>query len=474
MSGFVHLHLHSEYSLLDGACRISELVSSAKEQGQTALAITDHGDVQAFPEAYHASNWGKDIKVLYGVECYLVNDSANAVVNPCDKDLNSEFVVFDIETTGLSPVTETITEIGAVKIKDGQIVDSFNTFVNPGKPIPQKIVELTGITDAMVEDAQPISVILPQFYEFIGDATLIAHNAGFDTSFIKNAAKENGMKFDFCYIDTLELSRSLVSGVKNYKLDTLTKHFNVKLENHHRACDDAAATAQVMYDADECSPLVLKTAVQHAGYDLLIEAESDAAILLNGLGIEPDLHYAVMKDLDGGQKVKVLLAKALFGNPDVLLLDEPTNHLDLDAIAWLEEFLINFDNTVIVVSHDRYFIEKFAERIWLLEDGTIRDFACGYAKYRSILEHEAAAKPVAAPVPKPKKEKPKGGTKETDKLVRRLEREIEKQEKVLAEYDPKIEAASADYQELTRLLAEKEDTEMLLMELMEQWEAAQG
>ena len=241
----VELHLHTKMSTMDAMTDAEVLVKQAIKWGHKAIAITDHGDVQAFPEAYHAADWGKAIKVLYGVECYLVNDSANAVVNPSDKDLNSEFVVFDIETTGLSPVTEAITEIGAVKIKDGQIVDSFNTFVNPLKPIPQKIVELTGITDAMVEDAQPISVVLPQFYEFIGDATLVAHNAGFDTSFIKNAAKENGMEFNFCYVDTLELSRSLVNGVKNYKLDTLTKHFNVKLENHHRACDDAAATSQV-------------------------------------------------------------------------------------------------------------------------------------------------------------------------------------------------------------------------------------
>lgn len=241
----VELHLHTKMSTMDAMTDAEVLVEQAIKWGHKAIAITDHGDVQAFPEAYHASNWGKDIKVLYGVECYLVNDNANAVVNPCDKGLDSEFVVFDIETTGLSPVTEAITEIGAVKIKDGQIVDSFNKFVNPGKPIPQKIVELTGITDAMVKDAPPISTVLPEFYEFIGDASLVAHNAGFDTSFIKNAAKENGMNFQFCYLDTLEIARSLVNGVKNYKLDTLTKHFNVKLENHHRACDDALATGQV-------------------------------------------------------------------------------------------------------------------------------------------------------------------------------------------------------------------------------------
>jgi ABC-type glutathione transport system ATPase component len=139
----------------------------------------------------------------------------------------------------------------------------------------------------------------------------------------------------------------------------------------------------------------------------------------------------------------------------------------------VEAAIEEFEGVLLFVSHDRYFIEKFAERIWLLEDGHIRDFPCGYAKYRSILEHEAAAKPQQAAAPKPKKEKPKGGTKESDKLVRRLEREIEKQEKILAEFDPKIEAASADYQELTRLLEEKEAAEMVLMDLMEQWEAAQ-
>ena len=140
----------------------------------------------------------------------------------------------------------------------------------------------------------------------------------------------------------------------------------------------------------------------------------------------------------------------------------------------MEAAIEEFEGVLLFVSHDRYFIEKFAERIWLLEDGTIRDFNCGYAKYRSILDHEKAAKPVIADAPKPKKEKPKGGTKDTDKLVRRLEREIEKQEKIVADFDPKIEAASADYQELTRLLGEKEEAEMVLMDLMEQGEAAQA
>ena len=179
-------------------------------------------------------------------------------------------------------------------------------------------------------------------------------------------------------------------------------------------------------------------------------------------------------NLSGGEQSRLRLCMLMDEKINLLILDEPTNHLDIASREWVEAAIEEFEGVLLFVSHDRYFIEKFAERIWLLEDGQIRDFKCGYQKYRSILEHESAAKPVVTAAPKPKKEKPKGGTKDQDKLIRRLEREIEKQEKVVAAYDPQIEAAAADYQELTRLLEEKEAAELLLMELMEQWEAAQG
>ena len=183
--------------------------------------------------------------------------------------------------------------------------------------------------------------------------------------------------------------------------------------------------------------------------------------------------FKQVKNLSGGEQSRLRLCMLMDEKINLLILDEPTNHLDIASREWVEAAIEEFEGVLLFVSHDRYFIEKFAERIWLLEDGTIRDFNCGYAKYRSILDHEKAAKPVVVDAPKPKKEKPKGGTKDMDKLIRRLEREIEKQEKIVAEFDPKIEAAAADYQELTRLLAEKEEAEMLLMDLMEQWEAAQ-
>ena len=178
-------------------------------------------------------------------------------------------------------------------------------------------------------------------------------------------------------------------------------------------------------------------------------------------------------NLSGGEQSRLRLCMLMDEKINLLILDEPTNHLDIASREWVEAAIEEFEGVLLFVSHDRYFIEKFAERIWLLEDGTIRDFPCGYQKYRSILEHEAAAKPAPVVEAKPKKEKPKGGTKESEKLVRRLEREIEKQEAAIAELDARIEAAAADYQELTRLLGEKETAENDLMALMEQWEAAQ-
>ena len=183
--------------------------------------------------------------------------------------------------------------------------------------------------------------------------------------------------------------------------------------------------------------------------------------------------FKTVGTLSGGEQSRLRLCMLMDEKINLLILDEPTNHLDIASREWVEAAIEEFEGALLFVSHDRYFIEKFAERIWALEDGVIRDYKCGYSKYRSILEHEAMAKPVVSAEPKPKKEKPKGGTKEIDKLIRRLEREIEKQELLVAELDSKIEVSGADYQELTRLLGEKEEAEMLLMDLMEQWETAQ-
>ena len=183
--------------------------------------------------------------------------------------------------------------------------------------------------------------------------------------------------------------------------------------------------------------------------------------------------FKTVGNLSGGEQSRLRLCMLMDEKINLLILDEPTNHLDIASREWVEAAIEEFEGVLLFVSHDRYFIEKFAERIWLLEDGTIRDFRCGYQKYRAILEHEAAARQTVKQPPREKKEKPRGGTKESDKRIRKLEREIEKQEAAIAALDGQIEAAAADYQELTRLLGEKESAEALLMDLMEQWEEAQ-
>ena len=184
--------------------------------------------------------------------------------------------------------------------------------------------------------------------------------------------------------------------------------------------------------------------------------------------------FKTVGTLSGGEQSRLRLCMLMDEKINLLILDEPTNHLDIASREWVEAAIEEFEGVLLFVSHDRYFIEKFAERIWLLENGTIRDFPCGYQKYRSILDHEALARTLPKPEPKVKKERPRTGTKDGEKLVRRLEREIEKQEGLISELDGKIEAAAADYQELTRLLGEKEQAEEVLLELMEQWEQAQS
>ena len=178
-------------------------------------------------------------------------------------------------------------------------------------------------------------------------------------------------------------------------------------------------------------------------------------------------------DLSGGEQSRLRLCMLMDEKINLLILDEPTNHLDIASREWIEAAIDEFEGALLFVSHDRYFIEKFAGRIWVLENETIKDYPCGYEKYRSILEKETISKPAPVAQPKPRKEKPKGGTKELDKLIRRLEREIEKQEQLIAQLDEKISVSGSDYVELTRLLGEKEKEEATLMELMEQWEQAQ-
>lgn len=242
--------MHTNMSAMDGVTSASALVRRAAEWGHPAVAVTDHGVAQAFPEAMNTADEmkkkGKPIKVIYGMEAYFVNDLVPAVKGKTDKTFQDEFISFDIETTGLSPANDRITEIGAVRIKGGQIADSFDSFVNPERPIPSKITQLTSITDEMVKDAPSEKEALRSFFRFCGeDAVLIAHNADFDTSFIRVAAERNGMEFSNTYIDTVPMCRSLLKGIKNCKLDTVAKYLKLEDFHHHRACDDAAILAKI-------------------------------------------------------------------------------------------------------------------------------------------------------------------------------------------------------------------------------------
>ena len=240
----VELHCHTTMSDMDGVTDVKKLLKTAMGWGHQAMAITDHGVVQAFPDANHCVE-GKDFKVIYGMEGYLVDDIKNIVTDSRGQSLDSTFVVFDIETTGFSAVNDRIIEIGAVKVENGMITEKFSEFVNPERPIPFEIEKLTSINDRMVEDAPNISVILPKFMDFCGSSVLVAHNADFDTGFIRHNCEVLGLTYDYTYVDTLGIARSFLEGLKNYKLDTVVEAMGCTLANHHRAVDDAGATADV-------------------------------------------------------------------------------------------------------------------------------------------------------------------------------------------------------------------------------------
>ena len=241
----VELHCHTKMSDMDAVSDVKDIIKRAMKWGHKALAITDHGDVQAFPDANHAIGKDDDFKIIYGMEAYLVDDLKGLVENPMGQTFADSFVVFDLETTGFSAAKNKIIEIGAVKVVNGSITERFSTFVNPKVPIPYDIEQLTHITDDMVLDAPMIHEILPQFMEFCQNAVMVAHNADFDMSFIRHNCDLLGLECEKTVLDTVALARVLLPSLNRFKLNTIAKALNISLENHHRAVDDAACTAEI-------------------------------------------------------------------------------------------------------------------------------------------------------------------------------------------------------------------------------------
>ncbi len=244
----VELHMHTQMSQMDAMTSAKDLIKRAMKWGMKSIAITDHGVVQAFPEAHKMLGYDNpDMKILYGVEAYLAPDKNAIVTNSKGQEIDTTYCVLDLETTGFSATTEKITEVGIMKVRDGEVIDQFSCFVNPQKHIPQRVTEVTNITDDMVKDAETIEQVFPKILDFIKDSVLVAHNAPFDMGFLKQNAKTLGYEFDYTYLDTLSLAKDLFPDYKKYKLGKIAENLGIKVEVAHRALDDVDTTVKVFY-----------------------------------------------------------------------------------------------------------------------------------------------------------------------------------------------------------------------------------
>ena len=242
----VELHMHTQMSQMDAMTSAKDLIKRAMKWGMKSIAITDHGVVQSFPEAHKLLGYDNpDMKVIYGVEAYLAPDKNAIVTNAKGQDIDTTYCVLDLETTGFSAKTEKITEVGIMKVKNGEVIDEFSCFVNPEKHIPERVTEVTNITDEMVKDAKTIEQVFPEILDFIEDSVLVAHNAPFDMGFLKQNAKVLGYEFDYTYIDTLSLAKDLFPDYKKYKLGKIAENLGIKVEVAHRALDDVDTTVKV-------------------------------------------------------------------------------------------------------------------------------------------------------------------------------------------------------------------------------------
>lgn len=289
----VELHCHTKMSDMDGVSDVKDIVKRAMKWGHKAIAITDHGDVQAFPDANHTVPSDSDFKVIYGVEAYLVDDLKGMVTDSQNQDLDADYVVFDLETTGFSPETNRIIEIGAVKVQNGKIVDKFSTFVNPQVPIPFRIEQLTSINDSMVIDAPVIADILPEFMKFCEGCVMVAHNADFDMSFIKKNCQRLDIPCKPTIVDTVALARVLLPNLNRFKLDTVAKALGVSLENHHRAVDDAGCTAEIFVKFIEM--------LRERGMSTLDEVNAMGTSSVQNVQKMPTYHAIILATCDQGR-----------------------------------------------------------------------------------------------------------------------------------------------------------------------------
>ena len=289
----VELHCHTKMSDMDGVSDVKDIVKRAMKWGHKAIAITDHGDVQAFPDANHTVPSDSDFKVIYGVEAYLVDDLKGMVTDSQNQDLDADYVVFDLETTGFSPETNRIIEIGAVKVQNGKIVDKFSTFVNPQVPIPFRIEQLTSINDSMVIDAPVIVDILPEFMKFCEGCVMVAHNADFDMSFIKKNCQRLDIPCKPTIVDTVALARVLLPNLNRFKLDTVAKALGVSLENHHRAVDDAGCTAEIFVKFIEM--------LRERGMSTLDEVNAMGTSSVQNVQKMPTYHAIILATCDQGR-----------------------------------------------------------------------------------------------------------------------------------------------------------------------------
>lgn len=289
----IELHCHTKMSDMDGVSDVKDIVKRAMKWGHKAIAITDHGDVQAFPDANHTVPSDSDFKVIYGVEAYLVDDLKGMVTDSQNQDLDADYVVFDLETTGFSPETNRIIEIGAVKVQDGKIVDKFSTFVNPQVPIPFRIEQLTSINDSMVIDAPVIADILPEFMKFCEGCVMVAHNADFDMSFIKKNCQRLDIPCKPTIVDTVALARVLLPNLNRFKLDTVAKALGVSLENHHRAVDDAGCTAEIFVKFIEM--------LRERGMSTLDEVNAMGTSSVQNVQKMPTYHAIILATCDQGR-----------------------------------------------------------------------------------------------------------------------------------------------------------------------------